>query len=117
MATQVCVKSDCFDVEVAKTDAQRQRGLMYRRHLSKKSGMWFVFDSEGIYPFWMKNTWIPLDIIWVNGDRAVAHIQRSATPFSEVPIIPATRAKWVLEIPAGTVDRQHILVGDRVEVR
>lgn len=79
--------------------------------------MWFVFDTEGIYSFWMKNTWIPLDIIWVNSGRAVVHIQRNTIPFSEVPIVPGGRAKWVLEVPAGTADLRHIAVGDHVQVR
>jgi uncharacterized protein len=90
---------------------------MYRRHLGNKSGMWFVFKAEGIYPFWMKNTSIPLDIIWVDGSRRVVDFKRNTTPFSEVPIIPSGRAKWVLEVPAGTVDRKLIAVGDYVQVR
>lgn len=79
--------------------------------------MWFVFKAEGIYPFWMKNTSIPLDIIWVDGSRRVLDFKRNTTPFSEVPIIPSGPAKWVLEVPAGTVDRKLIAVGDYVQVR
>ena len=117
VATEVCVNAACFDVEVAKTDAQRQRGLMFRQHLNKNAGMWFVFGAESIYPFWMKNTWIPLDIIWVNANRRVAHIQKNAVPFSEVPIVPSAPAKWVLEVVAGTVEQRHIKVGDPVVVK
>src|ERR1035437_263623 len=62
-ANSVCFKQNCFSVELAKTSAEQERGLMYRTELDKDKGMLFIFYNEGIYPFWMKNTLIPLDMI------------------------------------------------------
>jgi uncharacterized membrane protein (UPF0127 family) len=117
LGTDVCINDTCYQVEVARSQEERQRGLMFRRVLPPKTGMWFVFQREDIYPFWMKNTYIPLDLIWVDSHRRVVFIQKNAVPFSEVPLIPNRKALYVLELLAGSSDRDRITVGDRVRVK
>lgn len=68
---KVCFNENCFTVELAQTDEQRQTGLMGREQLDKDKGMLFVYDEDGIYTFWMKNTLIPLDMIWIDSNGTV----------------------------------------------
>ncbi len=99
---QVCLSDRCFDVEIADTDSERQQWLMNRTALSSQSGMLFVFERESIYPFWMKNTVIPLDIIWLDTDGKVVDIQ-TAQPCTSDPCpsyIPSWSGFYVLEINA-----------------
>ena len=63
---QLCFENNCFEVELALTLIEKGRGLMYREYLEENKGMLFVFDKEEKRSFWMKNTFIPLDIIWLN---------------------------------------------------
>ncbi len=118
---QVCFRQDvCLRVEVADTDAERQKGLMFRRSLPSNSGMLFVFPQEGIWGFWMKNTRIPLDIIWMDSSGRVVGIARNVAPsdLQQPPVFKNDRAaKYVLEANAGFVDRYKITVGDRAWVR
>src|SRR3989344_2502586 len=72
---QVCFEEKCFNVELAKTDVEKAQGLMFREHLDRNSGMLFIYDEEGSYSFWMKNTLIPLDIIWINSQNKVVDIK------------------------------------------
>ena len=65
---KVCFQDNCFNVELVATPGERAKGLMFRRSLGYKQGMLFVFEDESIHSFWMKNTFIPLDIIWLNID-------------------------------------------------
>lgn len=112
---RVCMRGSCFGVELAKTPEERATGLMYREHLDLDKGMLFVFPEEGIYPFWMKNTKIHLDIIWIDADKRVVFIERDAVPcISEScpSITPDKEAMYVLELTAGTADRIGIQVGD-----
>lgn len=100
---QVCMSDHCFDVEIADTDVLRQQWLMYRETLPSQSGMLFVFDKEQKYPFWMKNTLIPLDIIWIDRDNRIVDIQ-TATPCKTEPCPtydPKADSLYVLEINAG----------------
>lgn len=89
---------------------------MFRKSLKENSGMLFVFATEGVYPFWMKNTLISLDIIWIDRNKTVTHIQRNTRPFSETPINPGKKAKWVLEVPAGSVVKNRINLGHPVKI-
>ncbi|MDD2866224.1 MAG: DUF192 domain-containing protein [Candidatus Omnitrophica bacterium] len=118
---QVCFGRDvCLRVEVADTDAQRQKGLMYRRSLPKGHGMLFIFPQEGVWGFWMKNTRIPLDIIWMDSSGRVVGIARNAQPsdLDQPPVLKNDRpAKYVLEANAGFVDRHEIAVGASAEIR
>ena len=104
----VCFRQDCFTVELALTPEQQEKGLMGRESLPPGSGMLFVFPEEGVYPFWMKNTLIPLDMIWMDSNGTVVFIGKDEQPCGlvECPIInPGVRARYVLEVDAGTAER------------
>ncbi|MBD3328271.1 DUF192 domain-containing protein [Candidatus Peregrinibacteria bacterium] len=108
-----------FIVEIADTIEKRQEGLMFREELDQNYGMWFVFDKEQELSFWMKNTLIPLDMIFVNDEFYVVDIVKNAQPCKSDPCssYPADRpARYVLEINAGLSDLMGIEEGDEVEV-
>lgn len=103
-------------VEVADTQEAREVGLMNREHL--EGGMLFVFDSEGKHGFWMKNTLIPLDMIFISGDGKVVSI-REAVPCEADPCQlyhPDKPAKYVVEVNAGFSGENGINVGDSIEI-
>lgn len=113
----LCIKGNYFYVELAVTPRQRACGLMFREHLDLDSGMLFIYKREGIYPFWMKNTFIPLDIIWINKEKEVVFISRNTPPERSgvCPIInPHKKAKYVLELNGGVSDKIGLSVGDRI---
>jgi len=116
----VCAKNSCFQVKLAKTEAQKEKGLMGVSFLDKDKGMLFVFEKEGIYPFWMKNTLIPLDIIWIGGDKKVVFIGQNIEPCKSLicpPIVPpGPGAKYVLEINAGMAKEIGLEVGDELKI-
>jgi hypothetical protein len=117
---QVCFGQHCFYVEVAKTTAEREKGLMYVSSLGKDSGMVFIFDREDIYPFWMKNTLIPLDMIWIDQNHKVVFISQNVQPCKSIicPMIrPSAKAKYVLEINASAAEQAGIKVGDSVDLK
>jgi len=118
---RVCFKDGaCVRVEVADTEEERQRGLMYRKFLPAGQGMLFVFPQESLWGFWMKNTKIPLDIIWLDASGKVVGLARHAQPsgLAMPPVFKNDRpAKFVLETHAGFADKHHILAGDRAEIR
>lgn len=97
------------NVEIAADDDLRAQGLMYRDQLRPGSGMLFFFPQQGEYPFWMKNTMIPLDIIWLDSERRIVHISHETPPcrVADCPSYPPNApARYVLEV-AGGVARQH----------
>jgi uncharacterized protein len=99
-------------VEIADTDAARQYGLMYRRHLDRDAGMIFVFDAPQHLEFWMKNTIIPLDMIFADGKRKIVGIVRNAEPFSMSYDSVDGDSQYVLEVNGGFCDRHGIKPGD-----
>ncbi len=114
---RACVNNNCFDVEIAKTFAERSKGLMNRESLDENSGMFFIFDEEEEYSFWMKNTLIPLDIIWLNKDMEIVHIEKNVQPCKEDPCqryTPTKPAQYVLELNAGQTDKNNIEVGNKL---
>lgn len=106
-----------FKVEIADTDAERQRGLMFRTTLPPDRGMLFDFGSAAPRAFWMKNTYIPLDILYIDADGRVIWIAAMTEPFSEEPIPSHGKALGVLEIAGGRAAELGIDIGDRVRHR
>lgn len=106
-----------FSVEYAVTDEQKARGLMNRESLPDNYGMWFVFTHPVEEEFWMKDTLIPLDIIFVGEDMKVVHIKEDAVPKSLEMISSPVPFMYVLEINAGKAEEHGFEVGDKVEAR
>lgn len=100
-----------FRVEVADTDASRARGLMWREHLDTGAGMIFVYDSPGPAQFWMRNTLIPLDLIFADPTGTVKHVHSNAKPRDETLIDGGDNVLVVLEINAGLARRMRIEPG------
>lgn len=118
---KISVKDKTYQVEIADEPASQQKGLMERANLAEDRGMLFVFDKTSYYPFWMKNTLIPLDIIWIDSNKKIVFIKENAQPCSNVvqaicqSIIPTKTAKYVLELNAGQVKNLNLVVGDSVD--
>jgi len=103
-----------FMVELAVTPDAHQRGLMYRRKMPRNAGMLFIFSTRGPKSFWMKNTLIPLDILFIEADGRIMHVHHNAQPHSLIPIFPKVNTLAVLEINGGLSQELGIKVGDRV---
>jgi hypothetical protein len=101
-------------IDVADSDAERRRGLMRQRSLGYDRGMLFVFDTVDRGSMWMKNTPLPLDIVFVAPDSQVINIARRTTPFSEEKISPDAPRKFVVEVRAGFADRFGLSDSTRV---
>src|SRR3546814_138545 len=101
-------------VEIADDDAERSQGLMYRRELAPDHGMLFVFDRPIMIAMWMKNTPLPLDMLFISSNGKVVDLHERAVPFSLDTIAAGRRARYVLEVIGGTVDRLGLAVGDTV---
>ena len=116
-AARIQTRAGRVDValEVAATPERRSRGLMYRKELADGHGMLFVFDEDDDHQFWMKNTLIPLDMIFITVEGQIAGVHKNATPMSEVGISVGTPSRYVLEVPGGWAERNGLAVGDRVE--
>lgn len=115
--TIICLKQHCFNVELAVTQEQRDHGLMGRTFLNQSNGMLFVYDNEDVRSFWMKNTLIPLDIIWIDANGTVVYIAGNMQPCKTVlckSVAPDAKAKYVLELNAGVTNKINLTVGDRV---
>ncbi len=103
-----------FSVEVVDNDADRAKGLMYRKELPEGHGMLFDFKREQDVSFWMQNTYIPLDMIFIRGDGRILRIQENAEPLSTRLIPSGGPVLGVLEVIGGTARKLGIKPGDRV---
>ena len=102
-------------VEVAADDATRAQGLMYRDRMGENRGMIFIFTETGEYPFWMKNTLIALDMIWLDEGKRIVHISHDVPPCKADPCPnypPNAKASSVLELAAGVAAKHHLANGD-----
>lgn len=103
-----------LDIEIADDAYQTQTGLMYRDSIKDSQGMLFVFPEEQPRSFYMKNTRIPLDIIYISSDSSIVSFQKNAKPFDETPLPSNANAKFVLEINAGLSDKWKLKTGDKI---
>jgi len=103
-----------FQVEIADTPAKREMGLQYRRELAPDHGMIFLFPTEEQQSFWMKNTPIPLDMIFISGERKIVSIVENTVPFSLDGRSVSGRSQFVLEINGGISRRYGFKAGDSV---
>jgi len=105
-----------FSVELASNNQERSKGLMFRRELGSNEGMLFLFPEERKLSFWMKNTLIPLDMLFISKDWRVVGIVESAPPLTEDPRGVESQSQYVLEVAGGTCARLGISAGARVRV-
>ncbi|GAA3853575.1 DUF192 domain-containing protein [[Pseudomonas] carboxydohydrogena] len=103
-----------FNVEIARTTEERERGLMYRKELPDGQGMLFDFSPQQEVSMWMKNTYVSLDMIFIRADGRILRIAESTKPLSERIISSGGPVKAVLEVVAGTARKDGIAAGDRV---
>lgn len=103
-----------LEIEIADDEYQTQTGLMYRHSLAQNHGMLFVFPSEQRRSFYMKNTEVPLDIIYLNSEKEIVSIQKNAKPFDETSLPSETVSQYVLEVNAGLSDVWKLEKGDRI---
>ncbi len=105
--------------EIVDTPEERERGLMFHRKLTEKESMLFIFDSEGIYKFWMQNVFFPIDIIWIDSSLSIVYIKKNAPPCTRKrcpTYTPPVNAKYVLEVMANFTEKYNIKVGDHVKI-
>jgi uncharacterized membrane protein (UPF0127 family) len=103
-----------FEVEIAMTPEEQEQGLMYRRELADGKGMLFDMGEERPAVFWMKNTYVSLDMIFIRSDGSIASIAANTKPLSEARIYSGAPVRGVLEVVAGTAKRYGIVPGDKV---
>ncbi|WP_279602105.1 DUF192 domain-containing protein [Methylobacterium sp. E-005] len=104
-----------FDVEVMRDDAGRSRGLMFRRHMAVDHGMLFDFEQDVPVTMWMKNTYLPLDMVFIRPDGTISRIAADTEPLSTAIIPSGGPVTAVLELNAGTAAKLGIQPGDRIE--
>lgn len=102
-----------MELEIADTEEKRTQGLMYRGTMSDTQTMLFVFDEEEPRSFWMKNTYISLDIIFADAEGNIVTIQKNTRPYSEDPVLSYDPALYVIEVVAGFSDLYGLEKGDR----
>lgn len=103
-----------IDIQIANTDFDRQLGLMFRKSMSENQGMLFEFPQESVQSFWMRNTYISLDMIFVNTDKKIITIHKNTKILSDQSYQSTGPAKYVIEVDAGFSSRFDIKVGDSV---
>ena len=117
---KICFNKNCFKVEIVSNQEELSKGLMFRESLNKNSGMLFIFPEEDIHNFWMKNTLIPLDIIWINSAKEIVFIQKKAQPCLEEPceiFTPDKEALYVLEINSGIAKEIGLEIWSKVNFK
>jgi uncharacterized protein len=101
-------------IEIVEEPQEIKQGLMFRSTIEPDQGMFFIFDREEEQIFWMKNTRIPLDIVFADGNLTIVHIARYTVPYSNEPIMSMIPSKYVVEVRAGYCDEHGINISDLV---
>lgn len=104
-----------IDIEIADTDQKTMQGLMYRSSMPQNAGMLFLMPREDIQGFWMRNTYIPLDMIFVNSNKQIVTIHANTTPMNESSYISTAPALYVVEVNAGYCNKNNIKEGDLID--
>jgi uncharacterized protein len=108
------INGEAVKVEIADNAALRARGLCCRNQIDENSGMLFIYDKPGDYKFWMKDTKIPLDIIWIDEQKKIVHIEHSVQPETYPKSFGSkSPARYVFEVNAGYAKKHNIKVGDK----
>ena len=107
-------KNITFNVEVAKTIEERRTGLMYRKKLLNNEGMLFIFPREKIIQLWMKNTYIPLDVIFISENKVIVDLKKNMEKLSETIVKSKVKSRYALEFNAGLINKLDIKIGDKV---
>ena len=107
-------KNITFNVEVAKTIEERRSGLMYRKNLLNNEGMLFIFPREKIIQLWMKNTYIPLDVIFISENKVIVDIKKNMEKLSETIVKSKVKSRYALEFNAGLINKLDIKIGDKI---
>ena len=107
-------KNIIFNVEVVKTIEERRIGLMYRKKLLNNEGMLFIFPREKIIQLWMKNTYIPLDVIFISENKVIVDIKKNMEKLSETIVKSKVKSRYALEFNAGLINKLDIEIGDKV---
>ena len=107
-------KNITFNVEVVKTIEERRIGLMYRKKLLNNEGMLFIFPREKIIKLWMKNTYIPLDVIFISENKVIVDIKKNMEKLSETIVKSKVKSRYALEFNAGLINKLDIEIGDKV---
>jgi hypothetical protein len=106
-----------IDIEISNTPESREMGLMYRRTMNNTQGMLFVYDTLPTRFSWMKNTYIPLDMIFVDKKKKIVQIVKHTTPFSEELIPIPKETKYKIEVTAGFSNKYGISIGDYITIK
>lgn len=106
-----------FQVELATTHEQQMRGLMFRQNMALDHGMFFIFDQDQTGSFWMKNTYIPLDIFYIDAKGQILSIVQNATPLSEESLRAEKPYRYVLELNGGVAKKYSFKPQDKVELQ
>lgn len=115
--TTVTFKNVVVNVVVADTEALREKGLSSRVSLSDGTGMWFAYQEDGIYSYWMPDMHFPIDIVWFDANLRAVYLQENATPESYPHVFtPNVPSRYVLEVPSGFVQKNGVTLGDKVTV-
>lgn len=115
----VCYKKECYSVELAISDEEKMRGLQHRDRLAENHGMLFALDGRSPQKFWMKETLIPLDMIWMDYDGRIIYLEHDAVPCEKDPCPvygPDVPASFVLELNAGEAARLDMRKGERINL-
>ena len=109
------VVKGAFDIEIAESEEALQTGLKFRESMGPNQGMLFIFDGRQSYGFWVQDTYISLDMLFINYENKIFYIAENTTPFSEDPIEPDGFNLYTLELNAGTCQKLNIQKGDTIE--
>jgi len=101
-------------IEIADSDYEKQTGLMYRKHMEKNQGMLFVYDDMRMHSFYMKNTHIPLDLIFIDDKKRIVSFKENAQPFDTTPLPSEVPVQYILELNAGMAEQLVLEIGDHI---